>query len=146
MSTLRQSASESLETVELEPRPYTFLYADEQRLYLSDPLTFDTLDLPLDTLPDAFGALAHIEAGQELKVLHSKDKPVLTHFPRNITCSVSAITEAGTLSNTKNYVMAVLPSGLKVQVPSVAVQPGDKIVIDSQMLTFVSRVNVETAM
>ncbi len=134
---IRIRSEEILEEVELQKKPYEYLYSDASGHVLMDLQTFDQI-----TLNDVvFGdALKYLKPNMQVLIDSYEEKPVLITLPNTVDLKVvdtpPEIKYANAQTQTKP---ATLETGVVVQVPAF-VRQGELIRVDTRTGLYVTRV------
>ena len=132
----RFRSAESVEQIELDFKPYTFLYASGDTLTFMDKETFDQIEIAADFIGER---AAYLADGMDVKVESYEGKPISVQLPTQV---VQTIAEADPVvkgqTAASSYKSAKLENGLKVMVPPF-IAAGDKIVVATEDSTYVKR-------
>lgn len=132
----RFRASETVERVRLEQKDYQYLYAEGDMLTFMDTDTYDQIQLPRNFLEDR---AAFLQDGMTVTVESHEGKPIGITLPDQVTLKVvqaDPVVKGQTAAS--SYKPAVLENGVRVQVPPF-VEAGERIVVDTNELTYVRR-------
>lgn len=132
----RFRASETVERVRLEQKDYQYLFAEGDMLTFMDTDTYDQIQLPRDFLEDR---AAFLQDGMTVTVESHEGKPIGVTLPDQVTLEVveaDPVVKGQTAAS--SYKPAVLENGVRVQVPPF-IQTGERIVVDTNELTYVRR-------
>jgi len=132
----RFRASETVERVRLEQKDYQYLYAEGDMLTFMDTDTYDQIRIPRDFLEDR---AAFLQDGMTVTVESHEGKPIGITLPDQVTLKVveaDPVVKGQTAAS--SYKPAVLENGVRVQVPPF-VEAGERIVVDTNELTYVRR-------
>ena len=132
----RFRSAESVEAIELEFKPYTFLYESGDMLTFMDKETFDQIEIAKDFMGDRAAFLAD---GMEVKVESYEGKPIAVKLPVQVTLTVTE-TDPAVKGQTAapSYKPAMLENGLRVMVPPF-IDVGSKIIVSTDEVEYVKR-------
>jgi elongation factor P len=134
---IRVRSEDTLEEVELQKKPYEYLYSNASEHVLMDLQTFDQITLNNAVFGDA---LKYLKPNMQVVIDSYEEKPVLITLPNTVDLMVvdtpPEIKYATAQSQTKP---ATLETGLVVQVPAF-VRQGELIRIDTRTGLYVTRV------
>ena len=132
----RFRSAESVESIELDFKPYTFLYESGDMLTFMDKETFDQIEIAKDFMGDRAAFLAD---GMEVKVESYEGKPIAVKLPVQVTLTVTE-TDPAVKGQTAapSYKPAILENGLKVMVPPF-IDVGSKIIVSTDEVEYVKR-------
>ncbi len=132
----RFRSSETVERVRLEQKDYQFLYADGEMLTFMDTQTYEQIEIAADFIGER---KAFLQDGMMVVVESHEDKPIGVKLPAQITLQI-ADTEPVVKGQTaaSSYKPATMENGARVMVPPF-VNTGDKIIIDTEELTYLKR-------
>ena len=132
----RFRSAESVEQIELDYKPYTFLYASGDTLTFMDKETFDQIEIAADFVGER---AAFLTDGMDVKVESYEGRPISVQLPLQV---VQTIAEADPVvrgqTAASSYKSAKLENGLKVMVPPF-IAAGDKIIVATEDSTYVKR-------
>lgn len=132
----RFRSAESVEQIELEFKPYTFLYASGDMLTFMDKETFDQIEIAADFVGER---AAFLSDGMEVKVESYEGRPISVKLPLQV---VQTIVEADPVvrgqTAASSYKPAKLENGVRVMVPPF-IEAGTKIVVATEDSTYVKR-------
>jgi elongation factor P len=132
----RFRASETVERVRLEQKDYQYLYAEGDMLTFMDSDTYDQIQIPRDFLEDR---AAFLQDGMTVTVESHEGRPIGVTLPDQVTLKVveaDPVVKGQTAAS--SYKPAMLENGVRVQVPPF-VEAGERIVVDTNELTYVRR-------
>lgn len=132
----RFRSAESVESIELDFQPYTFLYESGEMLTFMDKETFDQIEISKDFMGER---AAFLSDGMEVKVESYEGKPISVKLPVQVMQTVVE-TDPAVKGQTAapSYKPAVLDNGLKVMVPPF-IDVGSKIIISTDEVEYVKR-------
>ena len=132
----RFRSAESVEAIELDFKPYTFLYEAGDMLTFMDKETFDQIEIAKDFMGER---AAFLSDGMEVKVESYEGKPISVKLPTQVTQTVVE-TDPTVKGQTAapSYKPALLDNGLKVMVPPF-IDVGSKIIISTDEVDYVKR-------
>jgi elongation factor P len=132
----RFRASETVERVRLEQKDYQYLFAEGDMLTFMDTDTYDQIQISRDFLEDR---AAFLQDGMTVTVESHEGKPIGVTLPDQVTLEVveaDPVVKGQTAAS--SYKPAMLENGVRVQVPPF-IQTGERIVVDTNELTYVRR-------
>jgi elongation factor P len=132
----RFRSAESVESIELDFKPYTFLYESGEMLTFMDKETFDQIEIAKDFMGER---AAFLSDGMEVKVESYEGKPISVKLPVQVLQTVVE-TDPAVKGQTAapSYKPAILDNGLKVMVPPF-IDVGSKIIISTDEVEYVKR-------
>ena len=132
----RFRSAESVEAIELEFKPYTFLFEAGEVLTFMDKETFDQIEIQRDFMGER---AAFLSEGMEVKVESYEGRPIAVKLPLQVTLVV-AETDPAVKGQTAapSYKPAVLENGLRVMVPPF-IESGSKIIVSTDDVEYVKR-------
>jgi elongation factor P len=132
----RFRSAEAVEAIELEFKPYTFLYASGDMLTFMDQETFDQIEIAADFVGER---AAFLSDGMEVKVESYEGRPISVKLPTQV---VQTIVEADPVvkgqTAASSYKPAKLENGVRVMVPPF-IEAGQRIVVATEDATYVKR-------
>ena len=132
----RFSSTERFTRPYFEQQEMQYLYADDNKLVMMDPASFEQIMIDAEIMGDK---LPFLEDGMSVKVEFYKEKPVFIVLPTNVVLEIvetEPVIKGATV--TSSFKPAILSNGLKVSVPPYLVV-GEKIVVRTEDTTFVER-------
>lgn len=132
----RFRSAESVEAVELEFKPYTFLYESGEMLTFMDKETFEQIEIAKDFVGER---AAFLQDGMEVKVESYEGRPISVKLPLNVTLQVveaDPVVKGQTAAS--SYKPAKLENGLRVMVPPF-IESGTRIVVATEDASYVKR-------
>ncbi|MFQ5625237.1 MAG: elongation factor P [Methyloligellaceae bacterium] len=132
----RFRASETVERIRLEQKEHQFLYSEGDMLTFMDLETYDQIQLPEELIGER---KAFLQDGMTVVVESYEGKPIAVSLPDQVKLEVvetEPVVKGQTAASSNQP--AVLENGIRVMVPPF-VQPGEKIVVDTNELTYVKR-------
>jgi elongation factor P len=132
----RFRSAESVESIELDFKPYTFLYESGEMLTFMDKETFDQIEIAKDFMGDRAAFLAD---GMEVKVESYEGKPISVKLPTQVLQTVVE-TDPAVKGQTAapSYKPAILDNGLRVMVPPF-IDVGSRIIVSTDEVEYVKR-------
>jgi len=132
----RFRSAESVEAIELEFKPYTFLFEAGDVLTFMDKETFEQIEIAKDFMGER---AAFLSEGMEVKVESYEGRPISVKLPAQVTLSVSQ-TDPVVKGQTAapSYKPAVLENGLRVMVPPF-IDVGSKIIVSTDEVEYIKR-------
>ena len=132
----RFRSAEAVEAIELEFKPYTFLFEAGEMLTFMDKETFEQIEIAKDFVGER---AAFLQDGMEVKVESYEGRPISVKLPSNVTL---AVTEADPVvkgqTAASSYKPAKLENGLRVMVPPF-IEAGTKIVVSTDDVSYLRR-------
>lgn len=132
----RFRSAESVEAVELEFKPYTYLYESGEMLTFMDKETFEQIEIAKDFVGER---AAFLQDGMEVKVESYEGRPISVKLPLNVTLQVveaDPVVKGQTAAS--SYKPAKLENGLRVMVPPF-IESGTRIVVATEDASYVKR-------
>ena len=132
----RFRSSETVERVRLEQKDHQFLYSDGDMLTFMDLETYDQIQLPEELIGER---KAFLQDGMTVVVESHEGKPLGVSLPDQVTLEVveaEPVVKGQTAASSNKP--AMLENGIRVMVPPF-VQTGEKIIVDTNELTYVKR-------
>ena len=132
----RFRSAESVESIELDFKPYTFLYEAGEMLTFMDKETFDQIEIAKDFMGDRAAFLAD---GMEVKVESYEGKSISVKLPTQVLQTVVE-TDPAVKGQTAapSYKPAMLDNGLRVMVPPF-IDVGSRIIVSTDAVEYVKR-------
>jgi len=132
----RFRSAESVEAIELEFKPYTFLFEAGEVLTFMDKETFDQIEISKDFMGER---AAFLSEGMEVKVESYEGRPIAVKLPLQVTLSVTE-TDPVVKGQTAapSYKPALLENGLRVMVPPF-IDVGSKIIVSTDDVEYIKR-------
>jgi len=132
----RFRASETVERVRLEQRPFQFLYEDGDLLAFMDTETFDQVSVSKELLGEK---AVFLQEGMEVTIEFYEEEPLGVVLPEQVTLEV-ADTEPVVKGQTatSSYKSAVLENGVKTSVPPF-INQGDSIIVSTEDGSYLKR-------
>jgi elongation factor P len=129
-------AYNQVEQIELDFKPYTFLFAAGDMLTFMDKETFDQIEIAADFVGERAGFLTD---GMDVKVESYEGRPISVQLPLQV---VQTVVEADPVvrgqTAASSYKPAKLESGLRVMVPPF-IETGTRIVVATEDSSYVKR-------
>jgi elongation factor P len=132
----RFRSAEAVEAVELDFKPYTFLYEAGEMLTFMDKETFEQIEIAKDFVGER---AAFLQDGMEVKVESYEGRPISVKLPLNVTLQVveaDPVVKGQTAAS--SYKPAKLENGLRVMVPPF-IESGTRIVVATEDSSYVKR-------
>lgn len=132
----RFSSTDKFIKAYFESMKMQYLYAEDNKLVMMDPSSYEQIMIDNDLLGDK---LPFLEDGMEVKVDYYKEKPVFVELPANVVVEVAEtepVIKGATV--TSSFKPAMLTNGVKVMVPPY-LTAGEKIVVKTEDASFVER-------
>ena len=131
--------TEKVKEVELMKRTMEFLYSDGEECWFMDPVTFEQVSVPKQSIGRSEKLL---KEGFTLTIEMLEDQPVFVQFPKIVEIKVAS-TGAGKHEAQDNTMKtAILENDIEMQVPQFVVT-GDMIRIDTEKMKYVERVTTK---
>lgn len=132
----RFRSAETVEAIELEFKPYTFLFEAGEVLTFMDKETFEQIEIQKDFMGER---AAFLSEGMEVKVESHEGRPIAVKLPLQVMLTV-AETDPAVKGQTAapSYKPAVLENGLRVMVPPF-IETGSKIIVSTDDVEYVKR-------
>ncbi len=132
----RFRSAESVEAIELEFKPYTYLYESGDMLTFMDKETFEQIEIAKDFVGER---AAFLQDGMEVKVESYEGRPISVKLPLNVTLQVVEADPAiKGQTAASSYKPAKLENGVKVMVPPF-IDAGTRIVVSTEDASYVKR-------
>jgi len=132
----RFRSAEAVEAVELDFKPYTFLFEAGEMLTFMDQESFEQIEIPKDFVGER---AAFLQDGMEVKVESYEGKPISVKLPTNVTVTVveaDPVVKGQTAAS--SYKPAKLENGLRVMVPPF-IETGTKIIVSTDDSSYLRR-------
>jgi elongation factor P len=132
----RFRSAETVEVIELEFKPYTFLYASGEMLTFMDQESFEQIEIAADFIGER---AAFLTDGMEVKVESYEGRPISVKLPQQVTQTVveaDPVVKGQTAAS--SYKPAKLENGLRVMVPPF-IEAGTKIVVSTDEVAYIRR-------
>jgi elongation factor P len=132
----RFRSAEAVESIELDFKPYTFLFESGEMLTFMDQESFEQIEIPKDFVGER---AAFLQDGMEVKVESYEGKPISVKLPTNVTVTVveaDPVVKGQTAAS--SYKPAKLENGLRVMVPPF-IETGTKIVVSTDDSSYLRR-------
>jgi len=127
-----------VEDIVLEKKHLQYLYKDETKIYLMDPISFEQLELPLSVVGDDVNYLVE---GDKAWVLSWNELILGVELPASVVIEVTEADHWEKGNSVSNLTKPVrVASGLTVMVP-LFIKQGEKIKINTAEGTYIGRVN-----
>ncbi len=127
-----------VEDIVLEKKHLQYLYKDDTKIYLMDPISFEQLELPLSVVGDDVNYLVE---GDKAWVLSWNELILGVELPASVVMEVTEADHWEKGNSVSNLTKPVrVASGLTVMVP-LFIKQGEKIKINTAEGTYIGRVN-----
>jgi len=127
-----------VEDIALEKKHLQYLYKDDDKMYLMDPMSFEQIELPLSIVGDDVNFLVE---GEKAWVMSWNDKVLGVELPASVVMEVTEADHWEKGNSVSNLTKPVkVASGLQVLVP-LFIKVGDKIKINTEESSYIGRVN-----
>ena len=133
----RFRSAETVERVRLDQKEYQFLFADADNYTFMDQETYEQVMLGSDIVGPEQSQF--LQDGMIVTIESYEDSPIGLELPEKVTLAVTeadAVVKGQTASS--SYKPAVLENGIRVMVPPF-VSVGEKIIVDTNELTYIKR-------
>ena len=132
----RFRSAETVETVELEFRDFTYLYEQGDSLVFMDQDSYEQVELAKDFVGER---AAFLQDGMKITLEMHEETPLGIRFPPNVVLEVTEVdpVQKGQ-SVSSQFKPAILANGLKVMVPPF-IAVGERIVVDTSEATYMRR-------
>lgn len=132
----RFRSAETVEKIRLEQKDYQYLYEVDGMLTFMDTTTYDQIELATDFVGER---AAFLQDGMEVTVESHEGRPLGISLPDQVTLEVTEtepVVKGQTAASSNKP--ATMENGVRVMVPPF-VNTGDKIVVDTNEVTYVKR-------
>jgi elongation factor P len=132
----RFRSAEAVEAIELDFKPYTFLFEAGEMLTFMDQESFEQIEIPKDFVGER---AAFLQDGMEVKVESYEGKPISVKLPTNVVVTIveaDPVVKGQTAAS--SYKPAKLENGLRVMVPPF-IETGTKIVVSTDDSSYLRR-------
>jgi elongation factor P len=132
----RFRSADKVERVRLEQTDYQFLYEADDMLVFMDTETYDQIELQSEFVGDR---AAFLQDGMNVVVESHEGKPIGIRLPDQVTLEIAeteAVVKGQTAASSNKP--AVCNNGVRVMVPPF-VEMGDKIIVDTNEVTYLKR-------
>jgi len=132
----RFRADETVETIDLELKDFSFLYAQGDALVFMDLETYEQIELEANWIGER---AAFLQEGMKVTLQMHDSRPVSIRFPPHVTLMiVEADPVVRGQSAASSYKPAKLENGLRILVPPF-IASGERIVVDTSEVTYMRR-------
>lgn len=132
----RFRSAEAVEAVQLDFKPYTFLFEAGDMLTFMDQESFEQIEIAKDFVGER---AAFLQDGMEVKVESYEGKPISVKLPTNVTVEIveaDPVVKGQTAAS--SYKPAKLANGLRVMVPPF-IETGTRIVVSTDDVSYLRR-------
>lgn len=132
----RFRADETVESIELELKDFSFLYAEGDSLVFMDLETYEQIDLAADWVGER---AAFLQDGMKVTLQMHEGRPISIRFPAQVILEVveaDPVVRGQTAAS--SYKPAKLENGLRILVPPF-IEAGERIVVDTGNVTYLRR-------
>jgi len=132
----RFRSAETVEAVEVDYKPYTFLFAAGEMLTFMDKDTFDQIEIAKDFIGER---AAFLQEGMDVKVESYEGKPISVQLPSSVTLEVveaDPVIKGQTAAS--SYKPAKLENGLRIMVPPF-IEAGTRVVVSTEDVSYLKR-------
>lgn len=132
----RFRSAETVETVDIEYRDFTFLYEQGEQLVFMDQESYEQVELAKDFVGER---AAFLQDGMKITLEMHEATPLGIRFPPNVIIEVTEVdpVQKGQ-SVSSQFKPAILANGLRVLVPPF-IAVGERIVVDTTEATYIRR-------
>jgi elongation factor P len=132
----RFRSAETVETVDIEYRDFTFLYEQGEQLVFMDQENYEQVELDKDFVGER---AAFLQDGMKITLEMHETTPLGVRFPPNVVIEVTEVdpVQKGQ-SVSSQFKPAILANGLRVLVPPF-IAVGERIVVDTTEATYIRR-------
>jgi elongation factor P len=128
--------TDKVKEVDLVKRQMEFLYADAEACWFMDPLTFEQVSVPKETIGKTVKLL---KEGLKIVVELLGEEAVFVQFPKVIEMKVLSTGEGKHEAQDNTMKTAILENDIEMQVPHFVVS-GDTVRIDTEKMKYMDRV------
>ena len=132
----RFRADETAESIELELKDFSYLYAEGENLVFMDLESYEQIELAADFVGER---AAFLQDGMKVTLQMHEGRPISIRFPQQV---ILEVVEADPVikgqSAASSYKPAKLENGLRILVPPF-IAPGERIVVDTSEVTYLRR-------
>ena len=132
----RFRSSETVERVRLEQNDYQFLYESDGMLVFMNTQSYEQIELQSDFVGER---AAFLQDGMMVVVESHETQPIGVRLPDHVTLAVNEtepVVKGQTAASSNKP--AMLENGVRIMVPPF-VEAGDKIVVDTNEVTYIKR-------
>jgi elongation factor P len=132
----RFRSAETVEAVEVDYKPYTFLFENGEMLTFMDKDTFDQIEIAKDFIGER---AAFLQDGMDVKVESYEGKPISVQLPSSVVLTVveaDPVIKGQTAAS--SYKPAKLENGLRIMVPPF-IESGQRIVVSTEDVSYLKR-------
>jgi elongation factor P len=132
----RFRAAEAVERVQLELRPYQYLYGDDNNLTFMNTENFEQIDLKRELAGEQ---AVFLQDGMMVEIEFYEDEALSLQMPQKVILEVAdtePVVKGQTAAN--SYKRATLSNGVHVSVPPF-VGTGDKVVVNTETFEYMER-------
>ncbi|MBP7859394.1 elongation factor P [Patescibacteria group bacterium] len=130
------NSSERFEEADVENKDFQYLYSDEKFSYFMDIVSFDQVELPIETMGEKHKFL---KENENYQLILYENKPVGLNLPKSATLTVN-YTEPGFKGDTSGNTLkpATCENGIIIKVP-LFIKIGDRIKINTDTMDYKER-------
>lgn len=135
-SNYRFSSDEKVERVQLEQKPYQYLYSEDDMLVFMDNQSYEQIHLNKELLGES---LPFLQENMEVSIESYEGEALSVSLPETVVMTISEtepVVKGQTASS--SYKPAILENGVRVMVPPF-IDAGTKIVVNTKDITYVER-------
>lgn len=135
-SDVRFSSTEKIEVIPMMTKRMEFSYKDGEDYIFSDPETYETINVPPETVGDGKNYLVE---NASVTVTFVADKPVQIELPPSVVLAVAEAPEGVRGDSANNVQKAiVLETGISIQAP-LFIKTGEKVKVDTRSGKYMER-------
>ena len=135
-SDVRFSSTEKIEVIPMMTKRMEFSYKDGNDYVFSDPETYETINLPPETIGESKNYLVE---NASVTVTFVDDKPVVVELPPSVVLPVSEAPEGDRgYSATNVQKSIILETGISIQAP-LFIKTGEKVKVDTRTGKYMER-------
>lgn len=132
----RFRAAEAVERVQLELRPFQYLYGDDDNLTFMNTENYEQIDIKRELAGEQS---VFLQDGMMVEIAVYEDEPLSVQMPQKVILEVAEtepVMKGQTAAN--SYKPAILANGVRVSVPPF-VGAGDKVVVNTETFEYMER-------
>jgi len=132
----RFRAAEAVERVQLELRPFQYLYGDDDNLTFMNTENYEQITVARDLAGEQ---VVFLQDGMAVEIEFYEDEPLSLRMPDKVTLEVTdtePVVRGQTAAN--SYKPAILENGVRVSVPPF-IGIGDRVVVSTETFSYSER-------
>ncbi|MEN3951609.1 elongation factor P [Iodidimonas sp. SYSU 1G8] len=132
----RFRAAEAVERVQLELRPFQYLYGDDDNLTFMNTENYEQIEIKRELAGEQS---VFLQDGMMVEIAVYEDEPLSVQMPQKVILEVAEtepVMKGQTAAN--SYKPAILANGVRVSVPPF-VGTGDKVVVNTETFEYMER-------